>query len=55
VERRGDMKVTLSKLIPAKRESDDPAAGGLRFLVISLMGGFLEEENNLILINGGDR
>jgi hypothetical protein len=49
------MKVTLSKLAPAKREFDDPATDGLGSRVLSPMGGFLEEETKMILLNGGGR
>jgi hypothetical protein len=50
-----DRWITLSKLTPAKREFYDPATDGLRSRVLSPMGGFLEEEIKVILINGGGR
>jgi len=49
------MKITLSKLIPAKRELDDPATEGSRSRVLSPMGGSFEEEIKVNFINGEDR
>jgi len=50
-----DVRVTLSKPIPAKKKFDDPAAEGFRSRVFSPMGGFLEEEIRVIFMNGEDR
>jgi hypothetical protein len=55
VERRGDMKVTLSKLILAKRKLDGPATDGLLSRVFSPMGGSIEEEIRMAWKNGGGR
>ena len=49
------MRVTLSKFIAAKRESDDQATDGFRSRVLSPLGGLFEEEIRVIFINGGVR
>jgi hypothetical protein len=54
-EKRGDMGITLSKLVTAKRKSDDPAVDDLRSRVLSPMDGFLEEEIRVIFRNGEGR
>jgi hypothetical protein len=51
----GEMKVTLSKLPPAKREFDDPATDGLWSRVLTAISGSFEEEINLVWKNGGSR
>jgi hypothetical protein len=55
MERGRDMRVTLSKFIPAKRKFEDMSPDGLRSRVLSLMGGFLEEEIKVISLKGGGR
>ncbi len=49
------MRITLSKFITAKRESDDPATDEFRFRVLTSINGSVEEETNLVWKNGGDR
>ena len=44
MEREGGMRVALSKFIPTKRVSGDPATDGLRTRVLSPMGGSIEEK-----------
>jgi len=54
-KRGRDMGVTLSKFIPAERESDALATEELRSLVLSQMGGSFEEEIGVISLKGGCR
>ena len=49
------MKITLSKLTPAKKEFGDPATDGFLSRVLSPMDGFLEEEIKVITLKGGGR
>jgi hypothetical protein len=44
MEREGGMRVTLSKFIPTKRVSGDPATDRLRSRVLSPMGGSFKEK-----------
>jgi len=49
------MRITLSKLIPAKKKFAEMATDGHRSRVFSPAGGSFEEEIRVILLKGGGR
>lgn len=49
------MKITLSKCIPAKWESEDPATDGFRSRVLASISGSFEEEIRVNSLKGGGR
>jgi len=54
-EKEGDMRISISKLIPAKREFADLASDGVRPRVFSRSGASFEEEIGEISLKGGGR